>query len=125
MPQADLEALAAAVRQAGGVISESSRQLAALMRPGLLAAGQVLQDLEDTLDAQWPQWREFAAAVPDYVPEPPSQGCHCLCGVAHGGYGACVADAEPGLVVAGHLDGVRLDIAVCRTCYEARALVAS
>lgn len=123
MPQSDLEALAAAVRQANIALYDSARQFADLVRPGLVAAGHALRNLEETLDAQWPQWREFAASVPDYVPEPQPQGCHCLCGVAHSGYGACIGEAETGLFVVRSLDGMRLDIPVCRGCFEARALV--
>jgi hypothetical protein len=124
MRQQDLEAFEDAVRRAGAALDEHCRQIVTLIQPCLVAAGQVLRDFENALDTQWPGWREFAADVPDYVPEPAYQGCHCLCAVAHG-VGACVGEAEPGLFVVGWLDGHRLDIPVCRECFEARSLVAS
>lgn len=124
MPLPDPEAFEQAMRRAGAAFNEHCRQIVTLVQPSLVAAGNALRDLENTLDTQWPGWREFAANVPNYVPEPAYQGCHCLCAVAHG-VGACVGEAEPGLFVVGRLDGHRLDIPVCRECFEARTLVAS
>jgi hypothetical protein len=88
----------------------------------LTAFGRTCRDFANALDAQWPGWREFAANVPDYVPEPPYQGCHCLCAVAHGGLGLCAGEAESDLFTTGWLDGMRIDIPVCRACYQAKVL---
>ena len=124
-PQANPEAFEEAARRFGNAFNEATRQLVTLIQPALIAAGRACRDLENALDAQWPAWREFAASVPDYVPEPPYQGCHCLCAVAHGRLGACTGEAEPDLVVTRRLDGDHIRIPVCRGCYEATVPVTS
>lgn len=122
-PLVDPEAFEEMMRRLGAALTEAGRQLAALVHPGIEAFGRATQDLADTLDAQWPEWREFAANVPDYEPEPPFQSCNCLCAIAHGGLGACIGEAEPELYVTGRVDSHQINIPVCRECFNAKVLV--
>lgn len=119
----DPEAAKEMMRQASAAFNEAAQQLVALIRPGLIAAGEVIQRFFAELDEQWPEWREFAANVGEHTPESQAQACHCFCAVAHGGLGVCAGEAEPGLIVIGQLGGERIDIPVCRACHEARALI--
>lgn len=125
VPIGSFEAVNEFMQRVSTTFNEDVQQLAAIVRPGLIAAGKVIQEFISDLDAQWPGWREFAANVGDYVPEPEPEGCHCLCAVAHGGLGVCVGEAEPDLLFIGSLDGEQVNIPVCRACFEAKALVAA
>jgi hypothetical protein len=117
------QTLSEALRRASVDFGEAVLQVCTQLQPIFAALGEEAQRTIAVLDQGWPGWRKFAASVGEHEPEPPYQGCHCLCAIAHGGLGVCNGEAEPDLFVTGRLGGERHDIPVCRACFEAKARV--